>query len=914
MSIFFGFLLLEEQDIPELNSNVRFYRHEKTGAELLSIENDDRNKVFGISFRTPPPDSSGIAHIMEHSVLCGSRKYPVKEPFVELIRGSLKTFLNAFTYPDKTCYPLASQNLKDFYNLIGVYMDAVLYPLIPPHILAQEGWHYELDSIDSSLIYKGVVFNEMKGAYSDPDNVLARYTQQTIFPDNAYGVDSGGDPRVIPSLTYEQFKSFHENYYHPSNARIFFYGDDNPEQRLQVMDGYLKDFDRSEVDSTISLQPKFDKPRHLTYKFASGEGVEAQKGMVVMNWLLTTTTNTEQTLALSILSHILIGIPASPLRKALIDSGFGEDLAGVGLEGELRQMYFSTGLKGVAVNSEDDQEIVEKIETLIIETLTTLVGDGIDEGTIAASVNTIEFSLRENNTGSLPQGLLLMLRSLTTWLYDGDPITPLAFEQPLSTIKKRLDRGEKFFEKLIETHFLKNTHRTTVVMEPDSEFDQREERREKERLEEIRSKMSLQVLKDTLENAQRLKNIQEIPDSPEALATIPSLQLDDLDKKNKLIPISTTNEKQTEILYHDLFTNGILYLDIGFDLRNLSQELLGYIPLFGRALLEMGTESEDFVQLSQRIGRITGGIRPSNFSSLIQGTENFAAWLFLRGKATATHMKDLLEIFQDILKSVRLDNRDRFLQILLEEKANREAMLAPGGHQVVNTRLRAQFNNADWFNENISGISSLLFLRSLINQVENDWPKVLQNLEMVRNTLINRRNMLCNVTLDQDNWREFYPHLVEFLDSLADFPVQPVQWVPGLTPQHEALIFPAQINFVGMGGDLYKLGYGYDGSVSVITKFLQTTWLWEKVRIQGGAYGGFCLFDYLSGVFTYLSYRDPRSLDTLDVYDQTGQFLQQLDLSEVELTKSIIGAIGGMDAYQLPDSKEDGLCLKEYFK
>src|SRR5690554_1586800 len=366
-----GFELIKEQEIPELNTMARLYRHQKTGAELLSLENEDENKVFGITFRTPPDDSTGLPHIMEHSVLCGSKRFPVKEPFVELLKGSLKTFVNAFTFPDKTCYPVASQNTQDLYNLIDVYMDAVLHPLITEQTLQQEGWHYELERLEDPLVYKGVVFNEMKGTYSSPDNVLSRFSQQSLFPDTTYGVDSGGDPRVIPDLTYEKFKRFHETYYHPSNARIFFYGDDDPEERLRRMDEYLREFERIEVNSQVAVQKPFDKPRRVTIPYAVGEdeseaAAGGKKTMVTINFLLPEVFDSELTLGLHILDYILIGTSGSPLRKALIDSGLDEDLAGVGLESDLRQMSYSTGLKGIA------EEDVEKVENLILDTLRSL--------------------------------------------------------------------------------------------------------------------------------------------------------------------------------------------------------------------------------------------------------------------------------------------------------------------------------------------------------------------------------------------------------------------------------------------------------------------------------------------------------------------------------------------------------------
>jgi len=902
----FGFELVSEQEIKELNNKARLFRHIKTGARLLSMENNDENKVFGITFRTPPTDSTGVPHIMEHAVLCGSRKYPLKEPFVELLKGSLNTFLNAFTYPDRTCYPVASQNLQDFYNLIDVYLDAVFYPLIPPHTLQQEGWHYELDSLDAPLVYKGVVFNEMKGAYSSPDNVLGRYCQESLFPDNTYGVDSGGDPHVIPDLTYEQFKSFHETYYHPSNAFIYIYGDDDPEARLQLLDSYLKDFSSRDVQSGVALQATFDHPREFTVPYAVNEEGESSKGYLTLNWLLAENSDPEITLGLSILSYILIGTPASPLRKALIDSGLGEDLTGGGLEPELRQMFFSTGLKGLAIS--DRLEVLEanQVETLILDTLESLARERIDPDTVAAAMNTTEFRLRENNTGSFPRGLVLMLRALTTWLYDGDPVSALAFEAPLAAIKAHLERGDPYFENLIRIYLLNNPHRTTVILQPDPELQQREDAAEKERLAAVRAKMSPEELQATLENTQKLKLLQETPDTPEVLGLIPSLKLQDLDKQNKSIPLEILEEDGTRLLYHDLFTNGIVYFDLGFDLHALPQALIPYLPLFGQALVEIGTETQDFVKLSQRIGRNTGGIHPSVYTSTLLGESSSAAWFFIRGKATTSQAGEMLNIMKDVLLTVRLDNPERFRQMVLESKADHEAGLIPAGHRVVNTRLRSRFSEAAWLDERMGGISQLFFLRGLAEQIDQDWPGVLAKLETIRQLLLRRGNAICNITLDTDNWATFRPQLVDFLGTLPGGAESHQIWQPEFATEDEGLTIPAPVNYVGKAANLYQLGYELDGSIFVILNYLRTTWLWEKVRVQGGAYGAFCTFDHRSGVFSYLSYRDPNLMETLGNYDQTAEFLRQTDggrLSQEELVKSIIGVIGDLDSYQLPDAK-----------
>ena len=895
MTIRHGFESLWLREIPELKTRAEMFRHVQTGAALLSLNNEDENKVFGVTFRTPPSDSTGIAHILEHSVLCGSRKYPVKEPFVELLKGSLKTFLNAMTYPDKTCYPVASQNVKDFYNLIDVYLDAVFYPRLTPFVFQQEGWHYELENPIDPLRIKGVVFNEMKGAYSSPDSLLAEYSQQSLFPGGPYGFDSGGDPSEIPRLTFEHFKAFHEKYYHPSNARIFFYGNDEPEERLRLVNEYLKDFHCIPVDSAIPLQARFQEPRRVARTFPSGE--ESLKAMFTLNWLLDETLPVEQNLAFHMLEYMLLGMPGSPLRKALMDSKLGEDLAGVGLGSDLRQMYFSTGLKGIS------PERAEDVEALIMATLSRLVREGIHPHTVEAAQNTIEFVLRENNTGTYPRGLVLMLRALTTWLYDEDPLALITFEPPLESLKRKAAASAPYFEGLIERYFLNNVHRTSLLLRPDPDMAKELERKEKEALFKARSSMSPPAVEKVVTDTATLKALQEAPDPPQALARIPSLTLSDIEGVNKSTPLTLSEQKGCALFYHDLFTSGILYLDIGFNLYALPQEHLPYVPLFGRALLEMGTEDEDFVSLTQRISRKTGGIRPTLFASSVKDSRQGSAWLFLRGKAMFEQTRDLLDIYRDVFLKAKLDNRERFQQMVLEGKARLEENLVPGGHQYVNLRLRALFSEADWAEEQMKGLSQLFFLRALSKIVEERWSEVLATLEEIRTLLIQRSALLVNATAEETRWASLQPRVLEFLDALPAVPFQRKPWSPEPITDFEGMTLPAQVNYVGKGVNLYNLGYRYHGSTHVITRYLRNSWLWEKIRLQGGAYGAFCFFDKYSGALTFVSYRDPNLLKTLDAFDGSPGFLKALKIGDDELVKGIIGTVGEIDQYQLPDAR-----------
>ena len=895
----YGFELVQECIIPEINSQVKLYRHAKTGATLLSVENDDENKVFGIAFATPPDDSTGLPHILEHSVLCGSQTYPVKEPFKELRKGSLNTFLNAMTWPDRTAYPVASQNRADLVNLTRVYLDAVFKPFITPETLQTQGWHYELERPDGPLTYKGVVFNEMKGVYSSPDSLLGRYVKESLFPDTIYALDSGGNPSVIPDLTYEQFKAFYDRHYHPSNAFLCFYGDDHSDERLQLVDEYLSAYEPIDPAPAVALQPVRDGTRRFVYGFDAGEAADhtPKRGYIAVNWLVNDVTDVETTLALQILSHTLVSTQASPLRKALIESGLGEGLTGGGYDNSLRQGTFSIGLKGIAPTD------APKVERLILDTLAALDAGGIDPDMIAASLNTIEFRLREANTGSFPRGLVVMFDAVTSWLYGGDMLASLAFEGPLASIKVKAGQDSRFFERLLRDHLLANPHRTVVLLQPDPTARQQVEAAERARLDRDRSAMDEAQLQEVVDTMQRLKAHQNQPDTPEALATIPTLTLADLDREIRRIPVEMSTLAGVKVLTHDLFTNDIVYLDVGFDLQALPQALLPYGELFGRLLLSMGTETLDYVKLSQRIGKETGGIGRTTHTSTTR-SGGAATWLFLRGKSMLDKSPALLDVLREVLLTARLDDRERLRQIVLEEKAGLEASLLPGGHAVVSRRLRAKATVADWAAETMGGVDYLVFLRELAKRIEGDWPSVLGELEAVRGALIQRNGMMVNVTLDAESYRTFEPQLAEFIAMIPPAAsTGRAPWAPALATGSEGLAIPAQVNYVGKGASLYDCGYQLHGSAFVAVKFVDNTWMWDRVRVQGGAYGGFATFDSYSGVLAYLSYRDPNLLATLQTYDSAAGYLRQTSLTQADVDKIIIGVIGQMDQYLLPDAK-----------
>ncbi len=930
-----GFTLIKEEIIPEIGGIARFLQHNATGAELVSVLNDDENKCFSVNFRTPPHDSTGVAHILEHSVLCGSRKYPVREPFVELLKSSLQTFLNALTFPDKTCYPVASANLQDFYNLVDVYIDAVFAPRILDdngtpfaegrHILRQEGWHIEPGTAENEndWSFQGVVYNEMKGVYSSPDSLLMEESQHALFPHTLYALDSGGKPEDIINLTYEDFKAFHQKFYHPSNARFFFWGDDGEEARLEKLATYLQGYEKIYVDSAIEAQKHLYLPRKIETSYAA-ENVEdsddantpddnaenapngesnTPKAHVTVSWLLCESDQTEERMVLEMLEHILMGMPGSPLRKALMDSGLGEDITGAGLETDLLQAYFSTGLRSI---NPDDADFVE---VLILETLSALAETGIDPHAIEAAINSLEFDLRENNTGRFPRGLDALFASLTTWLYDKDPFAPLKWEAPLASIKSRVANGEKVFENAIQKWLIDNTHRCLVVLLPDPTLAEKNEQEEAARLAAMRLDMSPEEEKLTREIALSLHANQAKPDTPEALATIPCLSPTDMPLQNHVLPSA---EQPPHFLLHELNTSGILYVRLLFSLENIPPHLLPLTGLFCRALTEMGTKQHSFVELGLELAMHTGGVGAStlfqNPFPLSEGGPQYPlASLILTGKSTKDQITRLTALMQEILLDACFDNRERFLQMALEEKARIEQSLIPAGHSFVSLYLGAGLSAAGVLDEHTSGLTYLNAMRALNTRLENDWEGVRHDLQTLAG-LIFPHLFLCDLTGEASFLPEAQAAIASLVHALEEKLPQtakaaPLLSIPLLSPVSTAFITPAQVNYMGLATNLHQAGYTSHGSAVVILKHLRMAYLWEKVRVHGGAYGVYANYSRVSGSLIFLSYRDPQVAATLDAFRAAPDYLANAPLTQEDINRAIVGAIGDMDTYLLPSAK-----------
>ncbi len=900
------FTLLREEKLSEVGGLAKLWQHKKTKAEIISIINADENKSFGVAFRTPPKNSTGVAHILEHSVLCGSKKYPVKEPFVELLKSSLQTFLNALTFPDKTCYPVASTNLQDFYNLMDVYLDAVFYPRIDENVLLQEGWHIHAEDMDTSKWnYKGVVYNEMKGVYSSPDSVLGEQSQHAVFPDTLYSLDSGGNPPEILHLTYEEFKDFHTRYYHPSNARFFFWGDDPEETRLEKLAELLKDFDALEIDSTVPLQKRLPYERKIETFYASDEDDDNPRNAhVTVNWLLCESKDAEEMMLLEMLEHILTALPGSPLRKALMDSGLGEDVAGCGLETELRQAYYSIGLRSVLPKDAD------KVELLILDTLAELADEGFSQKVIDSAISATEFILRENNTGNLPRGLSAMFQSLSTWLYDEDPFLPLAWEKPLASIKKRLAGGEKLFENAIKKWFLDNTHRSLVVLLPNANLAKERAEEEQAALDKVINALNDKEKQEVVNLSAALASAQARQDSKEALATIPTLGLKDIPAKGKENPLDVLQKKGITVLHHEIDTTGILYVRILFPLDHVASEDLPLLSLYCRALTEMGTKHYDFVDLGLEISARTGELEAG--AAIHSNIDEDKPFMHLRISAKVVEEKidNLYELLEEILCYPDFANKERFVQMVWEDKARFEQGIIPAGHSLLASFINGMFSKLGWLNEEANGLPYWNFIRRLANTVQKEYAPIEARLSALHASILTKSQVVLSLTGSADLLKQG-EKLAGLLETFAEKHAEPLERAYAFDKTPKGLLLPAQVNYVGLGTNLREAGYAFHGSVHVITRFLRMGYLWDRVRVQGGAYGAFVRYARNTGTLAFVSYRDPNVENTLQVYKQTAEFLGNLKLTQEELTKAVVGAIGDIDTYLLP-SQKGAAALWEY--
>ena len=902
-----GFELKKISEVAEISAKTFEFEHIKTGAKLFYVAADDDNKVFYIAFRTPPKDDTGVAHIVEHSTLCGSRKYPLKEPFVELVKGSLNTFLNAMTYPDKTVYPVASRNAKDFRNLEDVYLDAVFYPAMQttPEILMQEGWHYEIENPDAPLTYSGVVYNEMKGALSSPDDILARKSMHELFPQNCYSFESGGEPEAIPNLTQEDFSNFHKKFYHPSNSYIYLYGDVDIAEQLEYLDTeYLSKFEKISVDSKIELQPTFAEMKKVSDVYPIGEEEDsAEKTFLSLNYLTGDVLDSETILGLEILNHALFQTPAAPLKKVLIDSKLGKDVDS-GIEEDLIQPAFNITLNGA------EAENAEKFFDLVQAEMKKLVAEGIDKTLLQASISLIEFRLREADFGFAPKGLIYGLRSLRTWLYEGDPTIYLRYEKDLQTIKDGLQ--ENYFEKLLQKYFIDNQHKVLITLAPSKTVAKEREKIQADKLAEIKSKMSAEEIENVIKTAEKLKLRQQSPETPEALETIPLLKLSDIKKEPEILPLKFRDIDGARILHTDIDTHGIIYLNFYFDALKVPQEKIFHAYLLNELLGRIDTKKHGYEDLANLINLHIGGFGTVLNADARSGEpESFMPRLRVYTKALKSKLPELAEVLTEIFTETIFTNKKRLREVIEEEQIGIELNLQSSAPTIISTRISSYQSPTGAYND-AAILPFNKFLKDLLKDFDAKFDELVDDLYDVKDQLLNRNGIVVSVTAPEELYKNFRPHLTNILKALPveEFPVQNYDF--NLKARNEGIYSQSRVQYVGKGSNFISLGYDYSGSLNVLETVLRYEYFWTKIRVQGGAYGAFVNFNRSGGMF-FGSYRDPNLKKTLEVFDGTADFLKNFDVSDREMDKYIIGTMSKIDKPLTPSLKGQlaaEFCLK----
>lgn len=888
--IYSGFAVRRAEYVEEINADAYLMEHEKSGARLLYLACDDDNKVFSISFRTPPADDTGVAHILEHSSLCGSRKYHLKEPFVELVKGSMNTFLNAMTYPDKTMYPVASRNDKDFKNLMDVYLDAVFYPLIyeNPYTLLQEGWHYEIASKDGELSYNGVVYNEMKGVYSSADAIAENEVMRALFPDTPYRFESGGYPAAIPGLTQEAFENFHRTYYSPENAFIYLYGDMDIEKTLAYLDSeYLSAFSKTGcVNSEIPMQLPFAKTKEVKAFYPAGADEDLNgKTYHELDIVCGDARDAKTSLALRLLETVLLEGNSAPLRLALLESGICKDAYGQ-YTGSLRQPVFAVKVSG----SEEDKR--DEFISTVYRTLQKLTIEGIDKELLEACLNMLEFKLREADFGAYPKGLIYGIGVMDTWLYDGDPLDGLRYNKMLAELRDGINTG--YFESLIENYLLDNTHKVLLTLMPKKGMEEAEQAELAAKMEKIKSGMTDAELDEKIEQCRTLHERQATPDSPEALASIPLLKRSDIRRESEKLEGELSQEGSSEFLYVPAFTNKIAYLNWYFDMSGIDGALLPYCYLLSDMLGKVDAGKYTYQQLSTLGTKYTGGVAfQVHAYSAAESVNDYTVKFTVTAKALLHNLPHLFEILTAIATESRFDSKKRLREVLDEVKSDWDSNFFSRGQTVACARLNSYYSLAARVNEQ-DYYSYYEFLKALADDFDARADEVLQKLKALLGVFFANGRYLLAYSCEEADRSEVLQAAKEFAENLPEAQdlgaVKPFA-APGL---NEGIMTPGKVQYVAAGGDFRKFGHSFTGSMKVLETVLRYEYLWTKIRIQGGAYGASAVFDR-NGSMYFASYRDPKLAETLEAYRGLPDWLERLNLPERELTKYVIGTISAAD-------------------
>lgn len=921
--------VIKTEEIADVKSTGTLLRHRKSGARILLLENNDENKVFGIGFRTPPSDSTGVAHILEHSVLCGSEKFPSKDPFVELAKGSLNTFLNAMTYPDKTVYPIASCNFQDFCNLMEVYMDAVFFPNIyhKEEIFRQEGWSYILENPEDELTYNGVVYNEMKGAFSSPDDMLDREIMNSLFPDTPYGVESGGDPKVIPELKYSDFLSFHSRYYHPSNCYIYLYGDMDMEERLAWLDReYLCKYDAMEIDSAIPLQKPFDKPAELTIAYPVSEA-EEEKDNTYLAWnvVVGEASDVNLSFAMAVLEYVLLSAPGAPLKQALLDAGIGKDIEG-GYDGGILQPVFSVVAK--FANAEDKDKFV----SVIRETLQKLADAGLEKKALLAAINNLEFKFREADYGNFPRGLMYGIDTFDSWLYDDNAPFDYLKQLEVCQFLKEQTKG-RYFEELIKSFLIENTHASVIVMEPECNLTAKEDERVRGKLAQYKASLSAEQIAELVENTKRLRAFQETPSTQEELEKIPLLRLSDIGKEAAPLYNKEENVDGTTLVSHEIDTNGIAYIDLLFDAAAVPGDKVEYLGVLKGILGMVDTEHYSYRELSNEIDIHSGGIYPAvDVFADTAHPGNYCAKFEMKAKVLYAELDFAFDIMEEILLTSKLTDEKRLYEIIARMKSRMQMRLNSAGHQAAANRAMSYFSGTAAFGDRTTGISFYKTTELLEEQFDDKKEELTGILKELMAVLFRKENLLVSVTAEPealDKIKERIRLLQKKLDAAcaeaageetadaaagaenagaaacadrADKVSASHGLAAPLGKKNEGFATSSQVQYVATAGNFCRAGYTYTGALRILKTIMAYEYLWTNIRVQGGAYG--CMSGYgRTGDTYFVSYRDPNLGRTLQVYEGITEYLKSFSVSDRDMIKYIIGTMSEVDTPQNPQAK-----------
>ena len=890
-----AYVIESEENLPDISGYGIVLRHKKSGARVALISCDDNNKVFSVGFRTPPEDSTGVAHILEHSVLCGSERFPVKDPFVELAKGSLNTFLNAMTYPDKTIYPVASCNDKDFANLMEVYLDAVFFPNIhhEKKIFLQEGWHYELESADGELTYNGVVYSEMKGAFSSPDEVLFSKIQQTLYPDTSYGVESGGDPDHIPELTYEQFLEFHKRYYHPVNSYIYLYGDMDMAERLEWMDKeYLSRFEKIELDSSIQLQKGFTEKKTVEEYYSVNNEEEAKDAAYFSyNIAFTGEEDVVKETAMSLLCSALIKKPGTPLKVALTEAGIGADST-ANYEDEIAQPFLSIVTKNAAADK------AEEFLKVVTETLEQCATEGVSKKSLSAALNSMEFSLREGDSGSYPKGLRYCQMMFGTWLYDDTRVFENLHWTPVFEKLRELIETD-YFENLIREYLLDNTHAAFVTLYPKVGLLAEKEEALAKDLEAYKNSLSKEEAEALVAQTNALKEYQSEPSKPEDLAKIPMLTREDIKKEADPLINEVKEIAGVTALHQEIFTSGIAYVKLLFEMKKVSAELLPYVGILTDLFGRMDTKEHSYLDLNNEISIHTGGISVSTLvSSKYDDLHDYRAFMVAEGKTLYHKIPELFAYMKEMLTETVYDNPVRLREILLERKSGLERRYTGMAHSVAMKRATSYFSEVGVAMELLDGIAYYEFISDLLEHYDERKASLVQKLTEAYEAVFAKDVMMLSVTADAEGYELVKNQCNTLFDAFAP---EAKGSCLKLSPEkkNEGFITPGQVQYVCVSGNYREAGLSYTGAYEVLRTAMSYGYLWNQIRVLGGAYGA-GLVAMENGRMAFCSWRDPHLSRTMQVYADAVEYIEKFEADEAEMTKYVIGTMSDVDMPRNP--------------